>query len=87
MMPRNVSKHWNSTYEMLKFAYTYCQAIDKLTGDRDMKLQDYELSESEWGIVKQLRDCLKVCKLSYLYFHCLVPFFLDLQGSNTRIFI
>lgn len=62
MMPRDVSTRWNSTYEMLKFAYTYRPAIDKLTGDRDMKLRDYELLESEWEIVKQLRDCLKVCK-------------------------
>ena len=75
MMPHNISTCWNSTYEMLKFAYTYRPAIDKLTGDCDMKLWDYELLESECGIVKQLWDCLKVCKLYYLYFNCLVPFF------------
>lgn len=47
-------------YDMLKFAYTYCDAIDKLTGKQILKLRDYELMESEWDIVKQLWDSLKV---------------------------
>ena len=59
-MPRDVSTRWNSTYEMLKFAYLYREAIDKITGERAMKLRDYELLESEWDTVKQLRDSLKV---------------------------
>ena len=45
---------------MLKFAYTYREAIDRITGDRSMKLRDYELSEREWETVKELRDSLKV---------------------------
>lgn len=45
---------------MLKFVYLYREAIDKITGDRAMKLRDYELSESEWETVKELRDSLKV---------------------------
>lgn len=60
IMPRDVSTRWNSTYEMLKFAYLYRKAIDKITGERAMKLRDYELLESEWETVKQLRDSLKV---------------------------
>lgn len=47
---------------MLKFAYMYREAIDKITGDRAMKLRDYELSESEWKTVKELQDSLKVRK-------------------------
>ena len=66
IMPRDVSTRWNSTYEMLKFAYSYRPAIDNITGDRAMKLRDYELLESEWETVKQLRDSLKV--RSYIYF-------------------
>lgn len=61
IMPRDVSTRWNSTYEMLKFAYLYREAIDKITGERALKLRDYELLESEWETVKQLRDSLKVC--------------------------
>ena len=60
IMPRDVSTRWNSTYDMLKFAYTYREAIDRITGDRAMKLRDFELFESEWETVKQLRDSLKV---------------------------
>jgi hypothetical protein len=32
--PRDVSTHWNSTYDMLKLAYSYREAIDKITGER-----------------------------------------------------
>ena len=63
-MPQDVSTRWNSTYEMLKFAYLYREAIDKITGERALKLRDYELLESEWETVKQLRDSLKV------HIHC-----------------
>jgi hypothetical protein len=45
---------------MLKFAYSYREAIDKITGERALKLRDYELLESEWETVGQLRDSLKV---------------------------
>ena len=67
-MPRDVSTCWNSTYEMLKFAYQYREAIDKITGDRALKLRDYELLESEWETVKQLRDSLKVRIHTTIYF-------------------
>ena len=68
IMPWDVSTRWNSTYEMLKFAYLYREAIDRITGDPAMKLKDYELSESEWGTVKELRDSLKV-RIHIVYFH------------------
>ena len=45
---------------MLKFAYSYREAIDKITGEGAMKLRDYELLESEWETVKHLHDSLKV---------------------------
>ena len=53
---------------MLKFAYSYREAIDKITGERAMKLRDYELLESEWETVKQLCDSLKV-RVKIIYFH------------------
>jgi hypothetical protein len=70
IMPRDVSTRWNSTYEMLKFAYSYREAIDKITGERALKLRDYELLESEWETVKQLRDSLKVRIVHYYYHYC-----------------
>lgn len=63
MMPRDVSTHWNSTYNMLDFAYTYQKALKQITSNRNMKLRAYELSDDEWKIVKELGTVLKVCVL------------------------
>ena len=60
-MPRDVTTRWNSTYDMLKFAAAYREPINKITGDRSMKIRQYEIKDEEWTIVEQLRDCLKVC--------------------------
>jgi hypothetical protein len=60
IMPRDVSTRWNSTFDMLNFAIEYRKAIDAISGDRDMELRQFELSESEWKIAIQLRDVLKV---------------------------
>ena len=67
-MPHDVSTHWNSTYDMLKFAYSYQEAIDRITGDCVLKLRDYELLESEWETVKQLPNSLKVHIYIILYY-------------------
>jgi hypothetical protein len=58
LMPRDVATRWNSTYDMLVFALEYREAIDGISGDRDMR--KYELSEEEWKVVKQLCDVLAV---------------------------
>ena len=67
-MPRDVSTRWNSTYNMLKFALMYSEPINQITGDRSMKLHQYELKDHEWTIVEQLRDCLKVCTSFFFFF-------------------
>ena len=58
IMPCDESTRWNSTYEMLSFAYLYREAIDIITGDHAMKLRGLELAESEWESVEQLCDSL-----------------------------
>ena len=55
---------WNSTYDMLKFAFHYREAIDKLTAAK--KLRSFELTGEEWDIIEQLQDSLKVSK-QYIY--------------------
>jgi hypothetical protein len=64
IIPRDVTTRWNSTYDMLDFALEYRKAIDVLTADRQNELRNYELSEREWTIAKQLRDILKVSDVS-----------------------
>ena len=62
MMPRDIATCWNYTYEMLSFAYTYRDAYNELTGNRDMKMRKYEIEDDDWEIVKQLADVLKVSR-------------------------
>lgn len=45
---------------MLVFALEYRTAIDAMSADKANKLRKFELSESEWKIVQQLCDVLKV---------------------------
>lgn len=45
---------------MLDFAIAYHAALDNITGDRDMKLRQFELSEEDWVLATHLRDALKV---------------------------
>ena len=52
---------------MINFAIEYHLALDAITGERDMKLCKYELSEMEWGIASQLRDMLKVFFLTSIF--------------------
>ena len=68
MMPCDVTTQWNSTYDMLEFAIEYQDALDTITGDREMKLRQYEIDEEEWEIAQQLQEALKVhfLVLSYL---------------------
>jgi hypothetical protein len=68
MIPRDVAVRWNSTYEMLSFAYTYRQAYNELTDNRGMKMRKYEVSDSEWEIVNQLAKVLKVGSTTALLF-------------------
>jgi len=63
-MLRDVSMPWNSTFDMLEFAIKYQKAIDSISADCEMELQQFELSEYEWKIAIQLQDILKVCHVT-----------------------
>jgi len=62
IMPHDVTTQWNSTYDMLKFAYTYQEAINKLTDNRSLNLGWCRIMDEEWELVKQLWDVLKVSR-------------------------
>ncbi|KAG1875857.1 hypothetical protein C8R48DRAFT_745558 [Suillus tomentosus] len=59
IMPRDVSTCWNSTYDMLSFAFEYRKGLDAMTDQRRLGLGEYELTSHEWTLVKQLHDVLK----------------------------
>ena len=42
-MPWDVANRWNSTYDMLRFAFAYIELINQITGDRSMKIRQYEI--------------------------------------------
>lgn len=44
---------------MLLVAIKYRATIDQMTGDRNLGMRKYEMSEDEWKIATQLRDVLK----------------------------
>ena len=54
---------------MLKFSVNYWITLDAIAGERDMKLQKYELKDLEWHIARQLWDILEVCFYSQLLYH------------------
>lgn len=63
IMPRDVTTRWNSTYDMLIFAYKYRDALKGLTSDLNNGLQEFELDDGEWELVKSLINILKVSLL------------------------
>ncbi|GLB40642.1 hypothetical protein LshimejAT787_0805130 [Lyophyllum shimeji] len=68
MLPRDVKTRWNSTYDMLKVAYDYRKVVDALTDQRSANLRDYEVSEEEWKLARQLVEVLEVFKESTEFF-------------------
>jgi hypothetical protein len=88
MMPRDIKTRWNSTFDMLDFAVEHIAAIDIITADRDMKLRQYELSEDDWDMARQLRDVLKVRSYAFQLFFMLPNHstLLDLQRRYIILF-
>ena len=54
---------WNSTYNMMNFALKYRTAIDRVTGDKSLKLRRYEFDNEDWVIIEDLVSVLEVCGL------------------------
>lgn len=65
MMPRDVTIRWNSTYDMLVVGNKYSEAVDVITGDRNMNLRKFEMSKEEWTVAEQLQEVLKVSSICF----------------------
>ena len=48
---------------MINFALKYRMAIDRVTGDKSLKLRRYELDSEDWIIIEDPVNVLKVCSL------------------------
>ena len=59
----DVVSHWNSTYNMMNFTLKYRMEIDRVTGDKSLKLRRYELDNEDWVIIEHLVSMLEVCGL------------------------
>ena len=69
MLPRDVSTRWNSTFDMLDAAIEKRAAVDKITGDKENQLRDYELLEAKWKLLEELREVFSVgTTLPYSYY-------------------
>ncbi|KAG1862957.1 hypothetical protein C8R48DRAFT_603268 [Suillus tomentosus] len=53
---------------MLDYAVVHREAIDTVTQRRDLGLCKFELVDSDWEIVSQLQDVLKILKDAILFF-------------------
>jgi len=67
---------------MLDFAIKYCDALDTITGDRDMNLRQYELSKKDWNVAIQLQDVLKV-RFIVIFMSIVLNLAADLQRRNS----
>jgi len=60
IMPHNVKTHWNSMYDMLSFALKYKEALKELTSDLSNNLHSFKLNDTEWELVAEIMENLKV---------------------------
>lgn len=55
----DVSTHWNSTFDMLQYAFNHQKAVDTITQSRELGLRKFKLADHEWEVLEQLCSMLK----------------------------
>ena len=59
-MPRDVSTHWNSAFDMVDFGVLYDQVIESITDKQKLGLGQFAIDEHKWQLLRQLHNVLKV---------------------------
>jgi len=59
-LPRDISTHWNSTFNHLAAFIELETYVDKFTSAQDHGLRDLKLTKEEWECIKQLVKVLQV---------------------------
>jgi len=83
LIPHDVKTRWNSTYDMLTVAFDYRLVIDNVTGNKTLKLRQYELDDGDWEVVKDLLRVLKVGLYLCRHIWKTQTLWLDVQGRHA----
>ena len=73
-------------HDMLNFALDYHIVYYEIMGEWDMKLCQYELLETEWTIVEQLWDVLKVSSTFFATMPCFYCSYIQVFKDATLFF-
>ncbi|KIM50294.1 hypothetical protein SCLCIDRAFT_34436 [Scleroderma citrinum Foug A] len=73
LMLHDVATHWNSSGNMVDFTINYQEGIEVLTQKKNLGLREFELSDEEWAVLRELCEVLKILKDTTLYFSCASP--------------
>ncbi|KIM56158.1 hypothetical protein SCLCIDRAFT_133239, partial [Scleroderma citrinum Foug A] len=65
LMPHDVATRWNSSGDMVDFAINYQEGIEVLTQKKNLGLREFELSDEEWAVLRELREILKDATLYF----------------------
>jgi len=54
----------------MRFVLAYQKAIDQITADKSLKLQQYELDNNDWNVIEDLVSVFEKYKKATLFFSC-----------------
>lgn len=74
-LSRRVATRWNSEFACVDDHLLLRKPVEQLTGQSNLKLSSYRLSQNQWPLTKELRNLLKVSSI----FHCLFYLILTLH--------
>ncbi|KIM64703.1 hypothetical protein SCLCIDRAFT_114537 [Scleroderma citrinum Foug A] len=85
-IPRDVSTHWNSAFNMLDVGISYQDVVEVVTNKRKLRLTELAIDEHEWELLRQLRSMLKVRMKAYLMFDTTKQITIGPEGCHAVLF-